>query len=285
MHLTQILGAPTGPRPVLSRTLLLVAAFAMGGPAAASMSQTNGAECGAGPANPEAADRTVDRFSLVDLPAGFRKLDSFKIDKFLTYDWDAFEIYLSSWHNGVQTTGDPELVTWNPDGSATLDFCGDGHSGQSGMLKLVRPTKAKGKWGAIVAVDKPDAVAAFFLYAKNGKEIDFELTRHDGVLGWAPNVWMPTKDGKKASRQGPPLHMPFSPGPQLLEVEFGADAAVFFVDGVEHARIEPDDMPSNTVWDVDTSVDVVFSVESHGPWAGQSYSDERASMTVYAVQP
>lgn len=219
------------------------------------------------------------------LPAGFRRIDSFKIDRSLTYDWDRYDIYLASWHNGVQTTGDPSLLTWNPDGSVTLEFRGDGQSGRSGMLKLVRPTKAEGRWGAVVDVTKPDAVAAFFLYAKNGKEIDFELTRRDGVLGWSPNVWMPKRGGGKASRHGAPLHIPFSSGPQVLEIELDAHAAVFLVDGIERARIEPDDMPPDCIWDVVTPVDLVLSVESHGPWAGQSYSDHRASMTAYALRP
>lgn len=219
------------------------------------------------------------------LPRGFRTIDSFKIDKSLTYDWEAFEIYLSSWHNGVQTTGDPSLITWNDNGSVKLDFHGNGEAGRSGMLKLVRPIKAKGRWGAFLEVNKPDAVAAFFLYAENGKEIDFELTRDNGVLGWSPNVWMPTQDGGKTSYQGPPLNIPFSSGVHLLEIQFDENAAVFYVDGVEGARIEPADMPLGSIWDVETAVDVIFSVESHSQWAGQTYSGERASMTVYALHP
>lgn len=221
----------------------------------------------------------------LSFPKGFRTIDSFKIDKSLTYDWEAFEIYLSSWHNGVQTTGDPSLITWNDNGSVTLDFHGNEEAGRSGMLKLVRPIKAKGRWGAFLEVDKPDAVAAFFLYAENGKEIDFELTRDNGVLRWSPNVWMPTQDGGKTSYQGPSLNIPFSSGVHLLEIQFDESAAVFYVDGVEGARIEPDDMPLGSIWDVETAVDVIFSVESHSQWAGQTYSDERASMTVYALQP
>ena len=262
----------------MSILLLLLTA-----PSLVSSAEPASSDCSRGRIDSQTDDAAMS--SRVSLPAGFRRIDSFKIDKSLTYDWKRFEIYLSSWHNGVQTTGDPDLLTWNSDGSVTLEFCGDGKSGRSGMLKLVRPTKGTGKWGSIVDVTKPDAVAAFFLYAKNGKEIDFELTRRDGVLGWSPNVWMPTRGGGKTSRKGPPLHMPFSPGPQVLEVEFDASAAVFFVNGVEHARIEPGDMPPDSIWDVDTPVDAVFSVESHGPWAGQSYSDRQAAMTVYALHP
>lgn len=49
----------------------------------------------------------------------------------------------------------------------------------------------------------------------------------------------------------------------------------------------PDAVQTNraTSWHVETPVDLVLSVESHGPWTGQSYSDHRASMTAYALRP
>ncbi|WP_299361837.1 glycoside hydrolase family 16 protein [uncultured Paracoccus sp.] len=221
------------------------------------------------------------------LPEGYRRPAEFSVDRKLSYDFSKYDMYLPNWFNGVQTTGDPSLVEWNEDGSATLNFVGHRKDGRSGMLQIIRPRKAKGRWGAIVQVTRPEAVAAFFLYSNdNGKEVDFELTRRDGVLGWSPNVYMPCGEDDRSAVTSEQEHMPFRPDElQKLEVELTDTEAVFYVDDEEAGRITPADLPDNCEWDVTTPVNLILSVESHGPWAGHRYEGGHAQMIVHAILP
>ena len=112
------------------------------------------------------------------IPAGFKPLDGFGIDRAQTMAWGnvALNIYLPTWGVGPESVGKPSLIEYHQDGSATLRAEAGpkdpttGRTWFTGAMQVDRPKIATGRVGALVHVTDPSAVAAFFGYANNGKE-------------------------------------------------------------------------------------------------------------------
>lgn len=126
----------------------------------------------------------------------------------------------------------------------------------NGALQLNRPTSAIGKWGAVVTSETVIAVNAFFTYAGNSKELDFELVKQNGVIGWAPAVHMPRTGGGRASSDRRQLKLgEFKLGvPQRLEFELFADRCEFSIDGKVFETVRHADMGAGFIWDTTTGM-------------------------------
>lgn len=230
----------------------------------------------------------------IAMPAGFRPLDSYGIDRAKTYAWGnaALAIYLPEWGVGPESVGKPSLIEYHQDGSATLRAeagpkdAKTGRSWYTGAMQVNRPKLATGRVGALVHVTDPSAVAAFFGYADNGKEIDFELTRDKaGAIGWSPAVHMPKAGGGRVSSSLRTLkRAPLADRPQALEYDLQADRCDFYCDGAIFETITPADMAAGGTWDTTTGMAQFLSVEHHGGWAGWDYASGKASMRVHGLR-
>lgn len=215
----------------------------------------------------------------------------FNVDRDLKYDW-THEIILPNWGNGILSKGDPSLIEWNADGSATLNAVAqaadaEGLTWRMGAMQYNRPKKAAGRCGAIVQATDPSAVCAFFGYANsNSKEIDFELTWRDGIAAWTPAVHMPKPAGgvahssRRVMRRAPVLGQP-----QKLEWDLREDRCDFYCDGVLFETVRPADMTDSTAWDITTPMFLALTVERHHGWAGWDYASGVAQMIVHAINP
>lgn len=232
----------------------------------------------------------------VAMPAGFRPLDSFGIDRAQTMIWGnaALNIYLPTWGVGPESVGKPSLIEYHQDGSATLRAeagPADPETGRTwftGAMQLDRPKIAAGRVGAVIHVTEPSAVAAFFGYASSGKEIDFELTRDkDGGIAWSPAVHMPRPGGGRVSSTKRVMNRaPLADRPQTLEYDLQADRCDFYCDGAVFETITPEDMAAGGSWDATTRMAQFLSVEHHGGWAGWTSADyaKGAAMRVYGLR-
>ena len=228
------------------------------------------------------------------MPAGFRPLDSFGIDRAQTGNWGnaALNIYLPTWGVGPESVGKPSLIEYHQDGSATLRAeagpkdAATGRSWYTGAMQVNRPKIATGRVGALIHVTDPSAVAAFFGYADNSKEVDFELTRDkDGKIAWSPAVHMPkTGGGRVSSSKRTMTRAPLADKPQALEYDLRADRCDFYCDGVIFETITHADMAAGGTWDTTTGMAQFLSVEHHGGWAGWDYASGKASMRVYGLR-
>ena len=116
----------------------------------------------------------------VSLPAGYTRLQDFGIDTAGTLNWSdpAVNIFLPTWEQGPLSVGNPALLSWNADGSVTIDaiarlHAATGRDWQTGALQFNRPKLAAGRAGAIIHATDPSAVCAFFGHdSKTGKEVD-----------------------------------------------------------------------------------------------------------------
>lgn len=218
-------------------------------------------------------------------PTAFRRVRDYGIDYNLAFGWNdpAISIYLPNWSNGVMSMNDPTLIVWNDDGSATLNAEARADAWHMGALQLNRPKRAVGRVGAIIQATNPSAVLAFFGYASNGKEIDFELTWRNGVAGWTPAVHMPRAAGGVAhSSRRVMRRVAASGAKQTLEYDLRTDRCDFYADGVLFETIRPADMSDPTAWDATTPMALFLSVEKHGGWAGwPEYTS--AQMVVHAI--
>lgn len=156
---------------------------------------------------------------------------------------------------------------------------------RNGALQLNRPTSAIGKWGAVVTSETATAVNAFFTHADNGKELDFELVKRNGVIGWSPAVHMPRTGGGRASSSRRTLALgEFKLGvPQRLEFELFADRCEFSVDGKVFETVRHADMASGFIWDTTTRMAAFATIERHQGWAGWNAADygRESRMTVH----
>lgn len=129
-------------------------------------------------------------------------------------------------------------------------------------------------------------VNAFFTHNDNGKELDFELVKRSGVIGWAPAVHMPRTGGGRASSDRRTLKLgEFKPGvQQRLEVELFAERCEFSIDGVVFETVRPGDMGAGFIWDVTTGMAAFATIERHAGWAGWSTADygRESRMTVHS---
>ena len=75
------------------------------------------------------------------LPTGYRLVRDHTIDMALGHDWARFQIYLLNWQQEPTSMGDPTLITWNNDGSATLDAGNTAGVWKTGALQLVGPKR------------------------------------------------------------------------------------------------------------------------------------------------
>ncbi len=241
----------------------------------------------------DAAAPVTPPASTVTMPAGFKPLDSFGIDRAQTMAWGnaALAIYLPTWGVGPESVGKPSLIEYHQDGSATLRAeagpkdAATGRTWFTGAMQVNRPKLATGRVGALIHVTDPSAVAAFFGYADNGKEIDFELTFLDGMPAWSPAVHMPkTGGGRVSSSKRVMKRAPLADKPQALEYDLRADRCDFYCDGVIFETITPADMAAGGTWDTTTGMAQFLSVEHHGAWAGWDYASGKAAMRVYGLR-
>ena len=227
------------------------------------------------------------------LPAGYRATQDFKIDKDLSYDWgnSNINIYLPNWAGGDRgngvggSVGTPRRVLYPDSDNVTITAGMENGQWRNGALQLNRPTSAIGKWGAVVTSHTGSAVNAFFTYASNGKELDFELVKRGDVIGWAPAVHMPRTGGGRASSNRRVLALgEFKPGVrQRLEFHLFADRCEFSVDGVVFETVRHADMASGFIWDTTTRMATFATIERHANWAGWTAADyaNESSMTVH----
>lgn len=228
-------------------------------------------------------------------PAGFSKIGDLKIDRRLTFDWSAFDIYLPQWGVGPKSLGRPSLLDWQPDGSVIVNAGfgerdpATGRSWHTGAMQGQNGMRhALGRMGAEIHVTRPHAVAAFFAHADNAKEIDFELTFLDGKPGWSPAVHMPrTGGGRVSSSRRIMRRAPLADRVQRLEYDLRPDRCDFYCDEQIFETIYPADMAEGGTWDTTTVMTVFLSVEHHDAWAGWGAGDyaRGAQMRVHAVTP
>lgn len=224
---------------------------------------------------------------------GFRYVQDFGIDRELSYNWGDpnINIYLPNWAggdggNGVGgSVGTPSLIDYNDDKTVTINARMIDGKWCNGAMQVNRPQAPMGKWGAVVTSHTAKAVNAFFVYASNGKELDFELVKRNGVIGWAPAVHMPRQGGGRASSSKRQMALlPFELGvEQRLTVELLADRCLFWVDGVLLETIRPSDMADGYIWDTTTNAYAMATIERHRSWAGWNVDDyaQPSSMTVH----
>ena len=234
----------------------------------------------------------------VPTPTGYRALQDYAIDKALSYNWSSasgLEIYLPNWAGGDTSylggsQGTPSLVTYSTvDKAVSLEgrVRAADNIWENGVFQLQRPSKAKGRWGIVVSSDHANAVNAFFVHADNAKELDFELVKRNGVIGWAPGVHMPKTGGGRSSNTVRQAALgAFKLGvAQRLEFELFDDRVEFFIDGVRFETVTHADMSSGFIWDTTTNVVPMVSVERHNTWAGWTTADyaKGSRMTVHAL--
>ena len=228
------------------------------------------------------------------LPTGYRATQDFRIDRTLSYDWSAaagINIFLPNWAGGDRgngvggSLGTPTRVLYNGDKSVAITAAMVAGQWRNGALQMNRPASAIGKWGAVVTSHTASAVNAFFTHADNGKELDFELVRRNGVIGWAPAVHMPRTGGGRASSDRRTLALgEFKPGvPQRLEFELFADRCVFSIDGRVFETIRHADMAAGFIWDTTTGMAALATIERHAAWAGWGVDDyaRESRMTIH----
>ena len=223
----------------------------------------------------------------------FRHVQDFGVDRALDFDWNNpnMHIYLPNWaggdeENGVGgSIGTPTNIDYNADKSVTLRAGMVDGCWRTGALQVNRRQAPRGKWGAVVTSHTDKAVNAFFVHAGNGKELDFELVKRNGVIGWAPAVHMPRRGGGRASSDKRQMALgPFTPGvQQRLVTELFADKCDFYIDGVLFETIRPADMADGFIWDTTTDAYAMATIERHRLWAGWTAADyaEPSSMTVH----
>lgn len=228
------------------------------------------------------------------LPTGYRAVQDFTIDRSLSFDWSSaggINIFLPNWAGGDRgngvggSLGTPARVTYNTDKSVSISAAMEGGQWRNGAMQLNRPSAAIGKWGAVVTSHTSSAVNAFFTHADNGKELDFELVKRNGVIGWAPAVHMPRTGGGRASSDRRTLALgEFKPGvPQRLEFELFADRCVFSIDGKVFETVRHADMASGFIWDLTTRMATLTTIERHAAWSGWTTEDyaRESRMTIH----
>lgn len=223
----------------------------------------------------------------------FRHAQDFGVDRALDFDWNNpnMHIYLPNWAGGDEgngvggSIGTPAMIDYNADKSVTLRAGMVAGRWRTGALQVNRSRAPRGKWGAVVTSHTAKAVNAFFVHASNGKELDFELVKRNGAIGWAPAVHMPRQGGGRASSDKRQMALgPFTPGvQQRLVTELFADKCDFYIDGVLFETIRPADMADGFIWDTTTDAYAMATIERHRSSAGWSTADyaEPSSMTVH----
>mgnify|MGYP007006622167 CR=1 FL=1 len=223
----------------------------------------------------------------------FRHVQDFGVDRALDFDWNNpnMHIYLPNWAGGDEgngvggSVGTPAMIDYNADKSVTLRAGMIDGRWRTGALQVNRRQAPRGKWGTVVTSHTDKAVNAFFVHAGNGKELDFELVKRNGVIGWAPAVHMPRRGGGRASSDKRQMALgPFTPGvQQRLVTELFADKCDFYIDGVLFETIRPADLADGFIWDTTTDAYAMATIERHRSWAGWTTADyaEPSSMTVH----
>ncbi|ABN75734.1 glycoside hydrolase family 16 protein [Cereibacter sphaeroides] len=216
-----------------------------------------------------------------DLPTGYRRASDFRRARGDAANWAVDELIMTTWLGGAGTMGDPSLISWESDGAAHLKYR-DGSPPRSGVLQLNRPAKGSGLWGAILEVVDPGAVCAFFTYAKNAREFDFELIKKDGQPVWAVGIHMPKAGGGTVSSEK--VYVPLESGVHRYEVGFDAQAVTFWIDGKQVGKFTAADVPGAS-WEMEAPMQILCSVEHHGGWAGWEAADYAggAAMRVHAL--
>ncbi|MCE8421584.1 family 16 glycosylhydrolase, partial [Rhodovulum sulfidophilum] len=176
----------------------------------------------------------------------YRRVGDFRRAYGNSANWTLDELIQTQWLGGAGTMGEPSLCQWDSDGSALLKHV-DGAPPRSGVLQLNKPAKATGKWGAILEVVDPGAVCAFFTYASNAREFDFELIKKDDKPVWAIGIHMPKAGGGTVSSEK--VLVPLAAGVHRYEIAQDAEAVTFWIDGAQVARFTSADVPGAT-WEM-----------------------------------
>lgn len=216
-----------------------------------------------------------DRAVSPGLPEGYRRPGNMK------WGWGPeSDGILPNWSGGSGTRFDAEFVDWNIDGSATLLFDRVDGAWVGGELQVTHPRRSiQEGWGAVISSQRPTAVCAFFAYAADGTEIDFEW-RGDQV--WQMNLHLFAASGKRINPSPLPTFKTDITAPHRYEFSLSETACIWRVDGHEVARISPADMPG-ALWKSSSDFEMFCSVEHHGAWAKHAYLDLPASMSVHGL--
>ncbi|MGR3250645.1 MAG: hypothetical protein ACU0DJ_14905 [Paracoccus sp. (in: a-proteobacteria)] len=206
-------------------------------------------------------------------------------------NWKKGNLVLPYWSGA-----NPALVDFQEDGSAIVTARTIGGSWNKGLLQTFRPTPGTGRFAALMSVDNPIGVAAFFLYAHetpdkqpDGTEFDFELVkRPDGSLAWQVNVHM--FDANRRRRNPARLiYVPTTPErlvvPALYEIDVSADGVRFLIDGEEVGRYTPADVAAP--WKSDATLGAFIGTYDHTGWSGwnrSDYANNDAQITAYGLQ-
>ena len=215
------------------------------------------------------------------LPSGFVKPANIAL---MSNNWKNGNLVLPTW-----SSGNPALVEMRDNGSAILTARNVNGTWNTGMMQIFKPRVGQGRWDAIFSVDKPSGVAAFFTYAEDGTEFDFELVRRPGgSLAWQLNVHMfsATKQRQNPSKL---IFVPTTAAelakPHKYSIVHSATSTQFLIDDVKVGEYFPSDVP-NAVWSTTARNETFLGTWRHTGWSGWTSADygNESQMTVYGVQ-
>lgn len=216
------------------------------------------------------------------LPTGFVRPGNVAL---MSNGWAAGNLVLPTW-----SSGNPALVDFRDNDSAVLTAQNVNGTWNTGMMQFFRPQVGEGRWDAIFSVEKPNGVAAFFTYADDGTEFDFELVRRtDGSLAWQLNVHMFTADKQRRN----PRTLIFVPTtkeelakPHKYSIIHSSSGTRFLIDDVQVGEYKPSDMPAGTPWSTTSKNEAFLGTWRHTGWSGWTDADYALGnqMTVYGVQ-
>ena len=216
------------------------------------------------------------------LPAGFVRPANIRL---MSNNWSAGNLVLPTW-----SSGNPALVEMKADGSAVLTARNVNGAWNSGMMQIFRPQVGQGRWDAIFSVDKPSGVAAFFTYADDGTEFDFELVRRpDGSLAWQLGLHMFNNGVRNNPPQSRTQFVPMSVAelakPHKYSIIHSATSVQYLIDDVKVGEYFPSDVP-NAPWSITAKNEVFLGTWRHTGWSGWTSADygNENQMTVYGVQ-
>lgn len=216
------------------------------------------------------------------LPAGFVRPANIRP---MSNNWSAGNLVLPTWNGG-----NPALVAMQPNGSAVLTARNVNGAWNTGQMQIFRPQVGQGRWDAIFSVDKPSGVAAFFTYADDGTEFDFELVkRPNGDLAWQLGLHMFNNGVRNNPPQSRTQFVPMSVAelakPHKYSIIHSATSVQYLIDDVKVGEYFPSDVP-NAPWSITAKNETFLGTWRHTGWSGWTSADygNENQMTVYGVQ-
>lgn len=216
------------------------------------------------------------------LPSGFVKPANIAL---MSNNWKDGNLVLPTW-----SSGNPALVEMRDNGSAVLTARPINGTWNTGMMQIFKPRVGQGRWDAIFSVDKPSGVAAFFTYAEDGTEFDFELVkRPDGSLAWQLGLHMFNNGVRNNPPQSRTQFVPMSVAelakPHKYSIIHSATSVQYLINDVKVGEYFPSDVP-NAPWSTTARNEAFLGTWRHTGWSGWTSADYRNEnqMTVYGVQ-